>query len=66
MSHIGKSGVGCFGSGLVLGLIFRNGALRALRSVLHGFGIVDNRYSTIIIRNASAGIKLSHIPGIIQ
>jgi hypothetical protein len=41
MFHIGRTGVGASAVGLVLGLILCAGALRALRSVVHGVGVYD-------------------------
>jgi ABC-type antimicrobial peptide transport system permease subunit len=41
MIHIGRTAVGASSLGLVLGLILCAGALRALRSALHGVGVYD-------------------------
>src|SRR5205807_6217849 len=41
MFHIGRAGVGASALGMVLGLIFCAGVLRAMRSVLYGVGVYD-------------------------
>jgi ABC-type antimicrobial peptide transport system permease subunit len=46
MVHIGAPGVGASALGLILGLVFCIGALRAMHSVLYGVGVYD--VSTIL------------------
>jgi macrolide transport system ATP-binding/permease protein len=41
MVHVGRSGIGASASGLILGLLFCSGTLRAMRSAIYGVGVYD-------------------------
>lgn len=59
MMHIGRSGAGASGLGLMLGLILCAGALRAMRSVLYGVGVYDVPTILLVILTLIAATLLA-------
>ena len=54
MQHIGVCGVGASGLGLVIGLVFCAGALRAMRSVACGVGVYDVANTRLVVLTLAA------------
>ena len=65
MVHVGGSGVGAAGVGLVLGLIFCAGTLRLMRSVVWGVGVYDGAtIASVVVTIAVVTLGATMVPAL--